>query len=69
MDDILLPVQRPVPRRLLQSGLGQASVLGLALSDLLFSFGYGLRVGRNIQVYSMYTSILKGKTTIPSESL
>ena len=51
------------------TGLGQGSILGLALSDLLFSFGYGLLVGRNIRVYSMYTSILKGKATIPPESL
>lgn len=48
------------------SGLGQEAILGLALADLLFSFGYGLLVGRNVRLYTSYTSILQGSLAAPS---
>lgn len=46
------------------SNLSQTAIVGLVLADILFSFGYGLLVGRNVRVYSTYTSIQEGKAVV-----
>lgn len=46
------------------SGLSQTAALGMAAADLLFSFGYGLLVGRNVRVYGTYTAILRGRLEV-----
>lgn len=43
-----------------RESLGATAVLGLTLTDMLLTFGIGLLVGRNIRVYSRYSSIVQG---------
>lgn len=49
------------------SGITQTAVLGLAAADSLFSFGYGLLVGRNIRVYSDLSRVSGGEVALLSE--